>query len=84
MRTKRASSVASTSPIIHSDAHGDLRRGDSVKVAGERGRWEFRSYCVNADTGSEWLDVFGGTPGCETIRAFKIERVSPLRKRRKK
>lgn len=74
--------LASHNPIIYSGTHGELSRGDKVKVAGERGRWEFRNYCVNADTGSEWLDVFGGTPGCETLRAFKIERVTPIRKRR--
>lgn len=77
--SKRASSVQSRSNIIRHTEHGDFKKGSPVRIAGERGKWEFLYHCVNADTGSEWIDVFGGEPGAETLRAFKEDRVILIR-----
>jgi hypothetical protein len=71
--------VTSLSYIVRNETYGELTTGTPVKIAGERGRWSFRHHCVNTDTGSEWLDVFGGEPGTETLRAFKADRVIAIR-----
>lgn len=81
MVSTRKGSVQSLSYIVRSETHGDLTIGTPVRVAGERGRWSFRHHCVNTDTGSEWLDVFGGNPGEETLRAFRIDQVTATGKR---
>lgn len=65
--------------IIRHETHGEFTKGAPVKVSGERGRWTFLYYCVNTDTGSEWVDVFGGENGTETLRAFKEDRITLIR-----
>ena len=82
MATRRTALAERPSTIVRSLAYGKMTKGDAVRVQGERGEWEFRSHCVNTQTGSEWLDVFGGEPGYETLRAFRIDRVRPAPKRR--
>lgn len=79
MLTSRKASAASRSSIVRSETYGDLTKGAPVKITGESGSWRFLCHCVNVDTGSEWLDVFGGTSGAETLRAFKAERVTLIR-----
>jgi hypothetical protein len=73
------STLVSLSYIVRAETYGELTYGAPVKIVGERGRWSFRHHCVNTDTGSEWLDVFGGEPGTETLRAFRIDRVVLIR-----
>ena len=68
--------------VIRTDTYRDLAKGDPVRVQGERGKFKFVCHCANLDTGSEWLDVFGGLPHCETMRAFGIERVTKIRSQR--
>jgi len=75
----RKGTVHSPRYIVRNAEYGEFTYGAPVKVSGERGRWEFRHHCVNTDTGSEWVDVFGGVPGTETLRAFKPDRVSLVR-----
>ena len=80
----KKSSLQSLSYILRHESYGEFTHGDVVLIRGERGTWHFRHHCVNTDTGSEWLDVFGGEKGYETLRAFRPERVRavPVRGRR--
>lgn len=78
---RRTTANARPSYILRVETYGGLTSGSPVRVRGERGSWSFRAYCVNTDTGSEWLDVFGGLPGYGTLRAFALDRVQLRGKR---
>jgi hypothetical protein len=82
--SSRTNTLRSLSYIVRSETYGEFTYGTPVRIVGERGRWSFRHHCVNTDTGSEWLDVFGGEPGAETLRAFKADRVVPAGRRKRK
>jgi hypothetical protein len=62
--------------IVHRDEFHDLKKGCAVRVKGEPGRFTFVAWCANTDTAAEWIDVFGGPSGYETMRAFKPDRVT--------
>lgn len=70
--------------IIKDTTWGDFVKGAMVRVTGERGQFKFLAHCANIDTGSEWVDVYGGPAGHETMRSFRLERVKliPARTRR--
>jgi len=53
-----------------------LTPGRELKVSGERGAFRFVRHVTNVRTGATWLDVYGGAPGHETMRAFYPERVT--------
>ena len=44
--------------ITKAEDWNDIHRGDIVKVAGERGTFEFLAY-VTTSAGHAWVDVFG-------------------------
>lgn len=75
MKQTSKSSTPSRSSILRNETYGELTKGDRVDIAGEIGSWHFVAHCTNLDTGSEWLDVYGGVPGTETVRAFHADRV---------
>lgn len=62
-----------------------LERGEEVRIRGERGvRFRFVSLTTNAETGVTWVDVvevFRGVGG--VMRAFRLDRVIPLPRKRK-
>lgn len=47
--------------------------GTELKISGERGRFRFIKHVVNGD--KEWIDVWGGPKGAESIRSFRPDRV---------
>jgi hypothetical protein len=47
--------------------------GTELKIQGERGRFRFMKH-VLAPNG-EWIDVWGGPKGAESIRSFRSDRV---------
>lgn len=49
--------------------------GMELSIRGERGRFRFVKHVRNDRTGKEWIDVYGGAKGHETIRSFRPERV---------
>jgi aspartate 1-decarboxylase len=59
-----------------------LTPGTEVKIEGVRGRFRFQRYVVNEQTGAEWIDVYGGTAGHETIRSFRPDRVSTVHRKK--
>jgi hypothetical protein len=62
-----------------------LTPGRELKVKGERGTFRFVRHVTNTRTGAEWIDVYGGAAGHETMRAFyadKVTRVSRSRRMR--
>lgn len=47
-----------------------------VKVTGTtRSKWRFVCHCRNRETGSEWIDVYGGPSGHQSIRSFRLDQV---------
>lgn len=84
LRRKTPSPAQRPSFIVRSHQHGELTKGDPVRVQGERGCFTFSAYVVNVDTGNEWFDVMGGTPGCETMRAFRLDRVTKIQPKRRR
>jgi hypothetical protein len=63
-----------------------IERGELIKIKDEWGmRFKFDSLVTNTETGSQWVDCFEvhrGRTGC--LRAFKIDRVKRIPKRRGK
>lgn len=53
-----------------------LTPGRELKVSGERGTFRFVRHVTNTRTGAAWLDVYGGPPGHECLRAFYVDRVT--------
>ena len=47
--------------------------GTELKITGERGRFRFMKHVV-APAG-EWIDVWGGPKGAESIRSFRTDKV---------
>lgn len=47
--------------------------GTELKISGERGRFRFVKHVV-ASSG-EWIDVWGGPKGSESMRSFRSDRV---------
>lgn len=56
--------------------------GTELAIRGERGRFRFVKHVRNTRTGLEWIDVYGGPSGHETIRSFRPERVRTVRTKR--
>jgi hypothetical protein len=52
----------------------NVEKGTELKIKGERGRFRFVKHVV-APSG-EWIDVWGGPKGSESLRSFRLERVS--------
>ncbi len=48
--------------------------GTELKITGERGRYRFVKH-VKTEKEVEWIDVWGGPKGAESMRSFKLERV---------
>tara|TARA_B110000503_G_scaffold82258_1_gene125568 strand:- start:5606 stop:5959 length:354 start_codon:yes stop_codon:yes gene_type:complete len=48
--------------------------GTELKIKGERGRYRFMKHVVSGS--GAWIDVWGGPKGSESIRSFRLERVS--------
>lgn len=48
--------------------------GTELSIAGESGRFRFVRH-VRRPNGAEWIDVFGGRQGSESIRSFRPARV---------
>lgn len=47
-----------------------------LKISGERGRFLFMKYVKNGDI--EWVDVWGGSKGYESIRSFRPDRIKTV------
>jgi Na+-transporting NADH:ubiquinone oxidoreductase subunit NqrF len=52
----------------------NVTKGTELKISGERGRFRFVQF-VKTDKEIEWIDVWGGPKGAETMRSFKLDRV---------
>lgn len=48
--------------------------GTELKITGERGRYRFVKH-VKTEKDVEWIDVWGGPKGAESMRSFKLDRV---------
>ena len=48
--------------------------GTELKISGERGRFRFVNRVTKPD-GLQWITVWGGPKGCETLRSFYPERI---------
>jgi hypothetical protein len=79
--------------VERTEPWGDFTYDAPVKVVtealeGKRGyRWYFRCHALNTQTGSEWIEVFGGNRKHEGLRAFaidEVEYIKPKKKRKKK
>lgn len=55
--------------------------GTELSIEGERGRFLFRQYVRKGD--KEWIDVFGGQAGHETLRSFRPHRVKTVHRLQK-
>lgn len=50
--------------------------GTELKIAGHRGRFRFIKH---VNTGSaQWVDVWGGPKGMESIRSFRLEQIKTV------
>lgn len=49
-------------------------KGTELKIAGERGRYRFVKHVVT-EKGAEWVDVWGGPKGCESLRSFRVDKI---------
>lgn len=47
--------------------------GTELKIQGERGRFRFIKHVLTST--AEWIDVWGGPKGAESIRSFRTDRV---------
>ena len=54
----------------------NVTKGTELKITGERGRYRFMKQVLNGD--KEWIDVYGGPKGAESIRSFRSERVKTV------
>jgi len=50
--------------------------GTELKIAKERGRFRFVKHVING--AAEWVDVWGGPKGMESLRSFRIERIKTV------
>lgn len=57
-------------------------KGTELKISGERGRFVFVNY-TKTDTGKEWLTVWGGPKGMESMRSFYLDRVKTVHSKNK-
>lgn len=55
--------------------------GRELTIRGERGRFRFVKHVRNDATGREWIDVYGGVKGHETLRSFRPERIRAVANR---
>ena len=53
-----------------------LTPGRELRVRGERGRFRFVRHVRNVHLDTEWIDVYGGPAGHETLRSFRPEWVT--------
>lgn len=58
-----------------------LTPGTEVSIRGERGRFRFVKHVHNSVTGTEWIDVYGGVKGHETLRSFRPAKVRVVHQR---
>jgi hypothetical protein len=54
--------------------------GTEVTIRGERGRFRFVKHVRNG-AGNEWVDVYGGPKGHETLRSFRPARIRTVHRR---
>jgi hypothetical protein len=59
-----------------------VSKGTELKISGERGRFRFIKHVIT-DKASEWIDVWGGPKGCESIRSFTMDRVKTVHSKNK-
>lgn len=55
--------------------------GTELTISGA-GRFRFLRYVVTV-SGVEWIDVYGGKKGHETIRSFRPERIKTVHRNRR-
>jgi transcriptional regulator with XRE-family HTH domain len=64
---------------------GAFKENDPCRVLGEPGAWKFVKHVVNTETGTSWVDVYGGNGGKGSYRSFDESRVvAPSTKRTRK
>ena len=72
--------------LERSEAWNGLRAGDPVAVSGMAIRgaeWRFRAHVLNRHNGTESVEVIGGRPAENKIRAFGPERIFAVTKKRR-
>lgn len=47
---------------------GGFTRGESCRIKGERGVYQFIGHCLHTDTGNEWVALYGGPNGTGMFR----------------
>jgi hypothetical protein len=60
----------------------NVTRGTELKISGERGRFVFVNY-TKTDNGKEWLTVWGGPKGMESMRSFYLDKVKTVHSKNK-
>jgi hypothetical protein len=78
--TKLATWTVSTT--LHLPGRSLIEAGTEVSIRGERGRFRFLRH-VTTTTGPEWVDVYGGAKGHETLRSFRPERIRTVHRDRR-
>ncbi len=81
----RRAAVEASDHLERSEAWNGLRAGDPVAVSGMAIRgaeWRFRAHVLNRHNGTESVEVIGGRPGENKIRAFGPERIFAVTKKR--
>lgn len=56
--------------------------GTELKISGESGRFRFLRHVQGGPNGG-WIDVYGGRPGHETIRSFRLDRIKTVHRTRR-
>lgn len=54
-----------------------VSKGTELKIQGERGRFRFIKH-VKTEADIEWIDVWGGPKGAESIRSFRPDRIKTV------
>jgi hypothetical protein len=78
-RPPETDTVAPVARVVTKDWSYNGRRvepGTELKIEGERGRFLFRQHVRNGD--KEWIDVFGGQEGHQTLRSFRPSRIKTV------
>jgi hypothetical protein len=51
----------------------NVTAGTELKISGERGRFRFVHHVSTGE--AEWIDVWGGPKGSESMRSFRMDRI---------
>jgi hypothetical protein len=60
----------------------NVTKGTELKISNVRGRFVFVNY-TNTDKGKEWITVWGGPKGMESMRSFYLDQVKTVHSKNK-